>query len=356
MARRTSRTAPVPNAEPTRVARSFLSTDSGAMRIALDAMGGDNAPVEIVHGGVAAARTGIEVILVGDRERVTPILGEAGVDLEVVHAGQVIEMADDPARAIRDKKDASVSVAARLVAEGRADGMVSAGSTGAAMAAAALMIGRLPGVARPAIASFFPNGKFVLDSGANLECRPEHLVQFAVMGRALSETYVGNEQPRIGLVSIGEERGKGRALEREAFVLLEQQPNLHFVGNVEGRDIAGDRADVLVTDGFTGNVLLKTAEGAVGMVMGLAATSIEALGPDRAHDLAPAVDDLRRHLSPERHGGGHLVGTKGVVVIAHGSSSRLAIANAVEMAAEGASRGLVAKIASGLAAVPASAG
>jgi glycerol-3-phosphate acyltransferase PlsX len=326
------------------------------MRIALDAMGGDNAPVEVVHGAVAAAAAGIDVILVGDRDRVASLLHDAGADLEIVHAGQVIEMADDPARSIRDKKDASVSVAARLVAEGRANGMVSAGSTGASMAAAALMIGRLPGVARPAIASFFPSGKFVLDSGANLECRPEHLVQFAIMGRALSQTYVGLEQPRIGLVSIGEERGKGRSLEREAFALLEQQPNLNFVGNVEGRDIAGDRADVLVTDGFTGNVLLKTAEGAVGMVMGIAAESVGRLGPDQADGLAPVMSDLARHLSPDRHSGGHLVGTQGVVVIAHGSSSRAAISNAIQMAAEGAASGLVSKIASGLAAVPASAG
>jgi glycerol-3-phosphate acyltransferase PlsX len=321
------------------------------MRIAIDAMGGDNAPVEIVHGALSAAQKGADVVLVGDRDRINPILEQAGNAVEVVHAAEVIEMADDPARAIRDKKDASITVAARLVAEGEAAGMVSAGSTGASMAAAAFVIGRLPGIARPAIASYFPTGKFVLDSGANLKCSPEHLVQFAIMGRALSETYTGVARPRVGLVSIGEEPGKGRALEKEAFALLEQQPDLEFVGNVEGRDIAGHRADVLVTDGFTGNVLLKTAEGAAAMVMGFTTEAIRSLGPAHTADLGPVLADLRHHMSADRYGGGHLVGTKGVVVIAHGSSSRVAIGNAISMATEGAERGLVDKIADGLGTV-----
>lgn len=323
------------------------------MRIAVDAMGGDRAPVEIVHGAIAATRAGADVVLVGDTGRIQPILDEESADIDVVHATEVIEMADDPAQAIREKKDASVSVAARLVAAGDAAGMVSAGSTGAAMAAAAFIIGRLGSVSRPAIASQFPTGKFVLDSGANLECRPEHLVQFAVMGKVLAQTFLHIDDPKVGLISIGEERGKGRALEKDAYALLEAQPEIRFVGNVEGRDVIGDRADVLVSDGFTGNVLLKTAEGTGAMVMAFLGDAMADLDPAHMDELAPVVAGVRHMMNPERLGGAHLLGTRGVVVIAHGSSSRLAVGNAIGMAAEGASSGLVDEIARGLAGVAA---
>lgn len=219
------------------------------------------------------------------------------------------------------------------------------------MAAAAFVIGRLPNVRRPAIASQFPTGKFVLDSGANLECKPSHLVQFAVMGQVLAEIYLQKADPKVGLVSIGEERGKGRDLEKVAYEMLEAQPDVRFVGNVEGRDVVGDRADVLVCDGFTGNVLLKTAEGTGAMVMGFFAEALAKLDPAHRPALVPVADDLRHRMNPERLGGAHLLGTKGVVVIAHGSSSRIAVHNAIEMAAEGAARGLVDEIAGRLAAM-----
>jgi glycerol-3-phosphate acyltransferase PlsX len=314
-------------------------------------MGGDHAPAEVVHGAIEAIRSGVEVILVGDRARIQPLLEAAGCSARVVHASETIGMGDDPSIAIREKKDSSVSVAARLVATGDAAGFVSAGSTGAAMAAAALIVGRLPEVRRPAIASIFPTRKIVVDSGANLDVRPEHLVQFAVMGSALAETYLQITDPKVGLLNIGEEDGKGRDLEKEAFKLLSTAP-VNFVGNVEGRDVAGDRVDVIVTDGFSGNVLLKGAEGSgrmlLEMMMEQAASDpgLRAMLPT----LAPAFRQLRSRVDPETYGGAHLVGTRGVVVIAHGSSTRVAIANALRMAAADAANGLVERIAAGIGA------
>ncbi|MFQ5555768.1 MAG: phosphate acyltransferase PlsX [Acidimicrobiia bacterium] len=318
--------------------------------IAVDAMGGDHAPGEIVCGAVDAAKDGHDVVLVGDEPQVRTILDEVGFDLDVVHATEVIRMDEDPAAAIRERKDASISVAARLVANGDAAGVVSAGSTGAVLAAAAFLIGRLPGVARPSLATLFPGSKVVLDSGANLACRSEHLVQFGVMGAALAETLLGIPEPRVGLVNIGEEEGKGRDLEKSAFDGLRAVEGIRFVGNVEGRDLATDAVDVLVTDGFTGNVLLKTAEGTAHLVREMFEEAI-ARSPLAAGDtMAASVAGLRRRVDPEATGGAHLLGTKGVVVVAHGSSSRLAVANAIAMADEGASRGLVERIATGLAA------
>jgi phosphate acyltransferase len=314
-------------------------------------MGGDLAPGEAVHGAIEAIGSGVDVILVGDRARIEPLLIEAGCDARVVHASETISMDDDPSVAIRTKKDASVAVAARLVASGDAAGFVSAGSTGAAMAAAALIVGRLPEVRRPAIASIFPTRKIVVDSGANLDVRPEHLVQFAVMGSALAESYLGIARPKVGLLNIGEEDGKGRDLEKQAFALLREAP-IHFVGNVEGRDVVGDRADVIVTDGFSGNVLLKGAEGSVQMLLQMV-EELAAADPAMA-ELGPALTSAFRSLhdrvDPETYGGAHLVGTRGVVVIAHGSSSRVAIANALRMAATDAENGLVDRIAAGIGA------
>jgi len=318
-------------------------------RIAIDAMGGDHAPGEIVRGAVDAAKEGHSVVLVGDDRAISPILDEVGYELEVIPASQVIEMHDDAALAIRDKKDASISVAARLVSSGGAAGMVSAGSTGASMAAAAFIIGRQRGIARPALATIFPGRKVVLDSGANLTCKPEDLVQFGVMGSALAEAVLGIEAPRVGLVNIGEEQGKGRELEKAAFGGLKALDSIDFIGNVEGRDISGDGVDVLVTDGFTGNVLLKTAEGAARLVRRALEESV--LRPEYAEavaTLAPALAELGHRFDPEGTGGGQLLGTKGVVVIAHGSSSRRAIANAIRMVDEGINHGLVDKIARGL--------
>jgi len=326
-------------------------------RIAVDAMGGDHAPAEVVWGAVAAARAGHTVSLVGDEERIRSVLDEAEADLEIVPASQVIEMADDAAKAIRDKRDASVAVAARLVADGEADGFVSAGSTGAAMAAAALIMGRLPGVTRPAIASLFPNHTVILDSGANVNCRPEDLGQFAVMGSALAQIHFGIESPRVGLVNIGEERGKGRDLEKETYRLLEQMPGINFIGNIEGRDLATDRAEVFVTDGYTGNVIIKTAEGASRLTLSLTLEAISDPGLQEAvAALGPSIAGLRHRLDPENTGGGHLLGVDGVAVIAHGSSSRVAIVSAITLAAEGIEGDLPNRISDGLARAAALAG
>lgn len=319
--------------------------------IAIDAMGGDNAPHEIVEGALAARDQNVDVVLVGDEPTLVALLGDRGEGVSIRHAGEVIGMDDDPAHAIREKKDASIVVASRMVAAGEADAIVSAGSTGAAMACAAFLIGRLKGVSRPAIASFFPTGHVLTDIGANLEVKAEHLLQFAVMGTALSEVYNHTEDPRVGLLNIGEEPTKGREIEREAHKLLASSGAINFIGNVEGHDLATKKADVIVTDGFTGNVLLKTSEGAGKVIQNmifevLAAPEYQDLVPK----LIPAFMKLRERLSPESVGGAHLVGTKGVVVIAHGSSSRVAVTNAIVMADEGVRSELVEKISNGIAA------
>jgi len=322
-------------------------------RIALDAMGGDHAPHQTVLGALDAAATGIDVVLVGDTPQLEAELDAAGFRLPIVHAPEVVTMADDPASAIRTKKGASITVAARLVAGGEAHGMVSAGSTGAALAASAIIIGRIRGVSRPAIATIFPMGNpaVVLDIGANLEVSPSALAEFGVMGSGLAQTYLGVESPRVGLLNIGEEPGKGRPAEREAHALLGGMP-IDFIGNVEGRDLGTDKADVFVTDGFTGNVLLKTAEGTARIV---ARVVLEALASDEdpafqaaAGVVLPKLLAVRERFDPDVHGGAHLVGVKGTVVIAHGSSSRVAISNAIKKAAAGAEQGLPATIEAGL--------
>jgi glycerol-3-phosphate acyltransferase PlsX len=322
-------------------------------RIALDAMGGDFAPHQTVLGALDAASRGVEVVLVGDEAVLQPILDRQGTALEVVDAPETIEMGEDPIGAIRSKPRASVTVAARLVAEGQAQGMVSAGSTGAALAAAAVVVGRIPGISRPAIATIFPlaGGVVLLDAGANLDVQPRHLAQFAVMGSVLARVYLGVAEPRVGLLNIGEESSKGRDLERKAHQLLDAS-GVRFVGNVEGRDIGRAVADVIVTDGFTGNVVLKVAEETARIVgkMVLEALSEDADGEFQAAvgTVLPKLVALRGRLDPEAYGGAHLVGVKGTVVIAHGSSSRVAVANALMLAAEGADRGLVAMVESGI--------
>lgn len=311
-------------------------------------MGGDHAPAETVAGALIAADEGYDVTLVGDEAVLAPLLDEAGGAIPIVHASQIIGMGDNPAKAIRDMPDSSIVRSARMVRDGEAQAMVSAGSTGAALAAAAIVIGRLPGVLRPAIASVFPTPgtrTIVLDSGANPDCKAEHLLQFAIMGSLVAEIYLDSTRPRVGLLTIGEERGKGRDLERAAYDLLEQEPSVNFIGNVEGRDLAKDLADVYVTDGFTGNVVLKTSEGIVRMMLGMMASGAEDLSEVGRNEIRPLLGSIAHQLSDEAAGGAHLVGARGVVVIGHGSSNRAAVARAVEMAADGAERGLVERLA-----------
>lgn len=310
-------------------------------------MGGDHAPTETVAGAVEAGRRGVEVVLVGQGDVIRAELERLGSDLGVVDAPEVIAMGDDPARALREKPGSSISVCAGLVADGTVGGMVSAGSTGAAMAAAAIIIGRIRGVIRPAIASIFPtpgSPTLVLDSGANPEVTPEQLVQFAIMGSVAAQILLGVRRPRVGLLSNGEEKGKGRDLERKAYDLLEAGP-LNFVGNIEGRDVATDRTDVVVTDGFTGNVFLKTTEGTGRLVSQYVMEAVLSLPPDVQQQVLPALAAVRDRLDPETYGGAQLLGVRGVTVIAHGSSSRVAIANALTMASDGAERDLPGRIA-----------
>lgn len=319
--------------------------------IALDAMGGDRAPGETVAGAVAAASEGVEVLLVGDEPIIKVELDSLSADLPVVHAPEAVDMGDDPARALREKPDSSISVAARLVRDGSAGAFVSAGSTGAAMAAAAIIIGRAKGVLRPTIASVIPtpgSPTLILDSGANPEVKAEHIVQFAVMGSVAAEVFFGMSNPRVGLLNIGEEPGKGRALEKEAHELLTAAP-VNFVGNLEGRDLAKNMADVIVTDGFVGNVLLKTIEGVAQMVIGMALDALEGLDPAVRKQVGEALVPLMRTLDYEHTGGAHLLGVNGVVVIAHGSSGRIAIANALRQARDAVERDLVSDMTARLA-------
>jgi len=320
-------------------------------RVALDAMGGDRAPLETVLGAVAAAERGHDVILIGDRAILAPLVVDHESYLPVVHASEVIGMHEDASRAIREKPDASVSVAARLVKDGTVSAFVSAGSTGASLATAAITIGRLDGVHRPAIATMLPtpgSPTVLIDSGANLDCRAEYYPQFALMGAVVAEVVFRIEQPRVGLLNVGAEREKGRELERSAYRLLEQTP-VDFVGNVEGRDLAVDVVDVLVTDGYTGNVVLKTTEGTAEFVAQMALDAMATMSLEDQKRVLPVLSGLRARLDYETFGGAHMVGSRGVVVIAHGASSSVAIANAIALAADGADRDLVAKLAARVA-------
>ena len=313
--------------------------------IAVDAMGGDKAPDEIVAGAIQAAKElGAPVVLVGDPARLPDTGG-----LDVIPASEVVGMADDPATGVRRKKDSSIVRAAEAVRDGRASAMVSAGNTGAAMAAALLRMGRISGVPRPAIATPIPVPGFsptvLLDAGANADCEPGWLLQFAQMGATFAAARYGIERPRVALLSIGEEATKGNALVKEVHPLLAAS-GLNFVGNVEGRDLMSDAADVVVTDGFTGNVALKSLEGAlkflVGAVIGAIGTSPETRQAGEV--LLPALAPVADQLDPDATGGAMLLGVKGVCIISHGSSSARAVVNAVRVAAEMVEGDLVARL------------
>jgi len=317
--------------------------------IAVDVMGGDRAPAAIVAGCVQAAEElGIGVLLVGQPQALE------GLDtggLEIVAASEVIDMAEDPGKAVRTKKDSSLVRVAEAVRDGRASAMVSAGNTGATMASALLRTGRVKGVLRPAILTPIPvpgspTPTALLDAGANVECSPEMLVQFAHMGSAYFHARYGVAEPRVGLLSIGEEPGKGGPLRKEAFDLLSVEPGLRFIGNVEGRDVMSDELDVCVTDGFTGNVTLKTLEGGMRAlsraVMGILLGSEEAKAASEV--LLPAFLELAAELDPESHGGAMLLGTEGLCIISHGSSSPRAIVNALRTARDMVEADLVGAI------------
>ena len=271
----------------------------------------------------------------------------------MVHAPDVVGMGEDPAKAVRDKPRSSIMVAARLVASGDANALVSAGSTGATMTAASIVIGRLDGIQRPAIATPIPRATgiptLILDAGANLEVKPSHLVRFAVMGALVAEIVYGIDRPRVGLLNIGEEPSKGREVERSAFRLLEEAP-VNFVGNIEGGDIPGDVADVVVTDGFTGNVVLKAMEGTAGLVLALVSDAFGRRPAASPGEMTRVIEEVRMMIDPELcAGGAYLLGTRAGVVIGHGSSSRNAVFNAVGLAAEGVKGGLSERMERGLA-------
>lgn len=317
----------------------------GGAVVAVDAMGGDRAPNEVVAGALQAIGEGIEVLLVGQEAVVGPLLRDT--DIPVLHAGEVVTMDDDPARSVRRKKDSSLVRCAEAVRDGRAAAMVSAGNTGAAMASALLRMGRIRGISRPAIVTPIPvpgsTPTLLLDVGATVDCAPEWFVQFARMGSEYARFHHGVESPRVGLLSIGEEMGKGDELRKRAYDLLERLPA--FVGNVEGSDLTVGRADVVVTDGFTGNVALKTIEGGMRRVLDLVAG---ALGLERDEGqavgevLGPVLGPGVAQYDPDGFGGAVLLGIDGVCVISHGASSAGNIAHAIRLAAEIAEKGLVA--------------
>jgi glycerol-3-phosphate acyltransferase PlsX len=322
----------------------------GRRPVAVDAMGGDRAPAEIVAGArQAAEQHGVDVLLVGDPDR----MGDTG-SLPVLACRETIDMHEDPASSVRSKRDSSLVRAAEAVRDGAASAMVSAGNTGAAMASALLRMGRIKGLGRPAIATPIPvpgaTPTVVLDAGANAECSAPWLVQFAQMGAAFSRHRFGIVDPRVGLLSIGEEPTKGTPLVKETHGLLAggaAGPAVRFIGNVEGRDVMTDRVDVVVTDGFTGNVVLKTIEGSLRFAMRavLGAFDADEATKQAGAVLLPALLPLAEQLDPETYGGAVLLGVRGVCVISHGSSSARAIVNAIRVAAEAVDDDLVGKLA-----------
>ena len=323
-------------------------------RIALDAMGGDHAPGEIVVGAVEAAVgiPGVKVLLVGQLAPIQAELDKLPKDLkksaqlaiergslEIVHAPDVAEMDESPVDAVRKKKDCSINVAMRLVKEGRADAFVSAGNSGAVATSAILTLGRIPGVKRPAIATVMPNRTpkrplLVLDAGANMDCHPEWLVQFAIMGNAYSKAVLKRTTPAVGLISIGTEDCKGNEMTKQTFPLLKEVKDLNFVGNIEGKDLYKGQIDVAVCDGFVGNVVLKTVESVAHAISGWLKAELKKTLFRKlcALMLKPAFNALKNQMDPEVYGGAPLLGVPGTVIITHGNSTHKAIFHAVRSA------------------------
>ena len=315
--------------------------------VAVDTMGGDGAPDRIVDGALRAAAAGTAVVLVGPAS----LAGRVDVgDLELIEASEVIEMHEDPGQGVRKKRDSTLVRAAEAVRDGKAGAMISAGNTGATMAAALLRMGRIKGVKRPAIATPIPvpgsTPTVLLDAGANAEVQPHWLVQFAQMGTVYARRRFGVDSPRVGLLSIGEEAGKGDSLRKETYTLLHSAEHVEFIGNVEGRDVMSDGVDVVVTDGFTGNVVLKTLEGGMKTVV---RALLEAFASDESYRphadaLMPALLPLYETLDPDTYGGAILLGVDGVCIISHGSSGPRAMRNGITMAGEMVEAGMVAEI------------
>ncbi|MGQ8871722.1 phosphate acyltransferase PlsX [Paenibacillus sp. TSA_86.1] len=312
------------------------------MRIVIDAMGGDHAPASTVEGAIAAATewADTEIVLVGDEAKLEPLLSQSGArlaNLSVRHASEVIGSDDEPVKAVRRKKDSSMVVAGRMVKEKEADAMISAGNTGALMTAGLLVVGRMDGIERPALAPMIPTmddvGVLALDLGANMDAKPEHLAQYALMGSLYRQKVQGIASPRVGLLNVGTEPGKGNELTKHAYPLLEQLP-IRFVGNVEARDVLTGACDVLVCDGFAGNILLKSLEGAAGAIFGLLKEKFTSSFKNKlaAAVLMPELRGLKSKLDYTEHGGAPLLGLSGLVVKSHGSADGNAIKNAVRQA------------------------
>lgn len=322
------------------------------MRIAVDAMGGDYAPEEIVKGALKAAETypDITVILVGQKEKIVACLPDTGISeqVEFYEASEVVGMDEHPASSIKKKKDSSIVVATRLVKDGEADALVSAGNTGAQMAAALLGLGRIKGISRPAIGTVLPTlkaGKLLLDVGANPDAKAENLLQYGLMGSIYAEIILGIKNPKVALLNIGSEEGKGNELVQEAYELFKKS-NLNFIGNVEGRDIPYGNADVIVCDAFVGNIVLKTIEGMASSLFQLikekiTANTIRKMG---ALLIKPGLKEIARSLDYSEYGGAPLLGVDGTSIICHGSSNEKAIFNAIRVAKECIEGEIIAKI------------
>ncbi len=330
------------------------------MKIAVDAMGGDFAPEKIVKGAAKAARRfGCEIVLVGDEEKIKRILTKENrqndKQIQIVNTTQIIQMNEHPAEAVRSKKDASVEVATRLVKEGECDAVLSAGSTGAAVTAAQLILRRIKGIARPTIATPIPTREGVtllLDSGANVDSKPEHLVQSAVMGSIYSELVFGVRKPRVGLLNIGEEDTKGNEQAQLTYPLLRDNPSINFTGNAEGRDIPKGDFDVVVCDGFVGNVVLKFAEGLAKVLFRMVKDAIKnggLLARLGALLIVPPLRKLGKRLDVSEYGGAPLLGVNGCVIISHGSSNEKAICNAIGVANEFVKNNVLQRISDTLA-------
>nr|MBC7245441.1 phosphate acyltransferase PlsX [Chloroflexota bacterium] len=326
------------------------------MKIVVDAMGSDRHPQPDVEGAVQAAREyGVEIVLVGNREVVEPELAKhnlSGINLALVHASQVIEMKEHPAAAVKSKKDASMVVAMQMLKRGEVDAFVSAGNSGGVLASALFYLGRIKGVKRPALSTVFPTRKgpcFMLDLGANTDCKPEYLLQFAVMGSVYAERVLGIANPRVAIVSNGEEEGKGNMLVQETYPLLKAS-GLNFIGNAEGKDIPAGFADVIVTDGFTGNVIVKLTEGVAGFLLDIIKEEIKSrpLATVGALLAKGAFDQVKKRLDYREYGGGPLLGVDGIVIVAHGRSDSLAIKNAIRVAKQAVEEGTLDAIKAGI--------